>query len=163
MKAAATLVQGLGYEVMDLGADLEGEARDVAQAHAALALQAAKEGRKLAILSGGELTVTMRGEGRGGPGQEYALALAVALKGHPDIIAVAGDTDGTDGGSGKPDDPAGAFVFPDTLERAHALGIDAQARLDDNDSTGFFEALGDLLLPGPTGTNINDIRVILVG
>ena len=163
VKAAATLVQGLGYEVMDLGADLEGEARDVAQAHAVLALQAAKEGRKLAILSGGELTVTMRGEGRGGPGQEYALALAVALKGHPGIIAVAGDTDGTDGGSGKPDDPAGAFVFPDTLKRAHALGIDAQARLDDNDSTGFFEALGDLLLPGPTGTNINDIRVILVG
>ena len=163
VKAAADMAQSLGYEVMDLGADLEGEARDVAQAHAALALQAAAAGRKLAILSGGELTVTIHGEGRGGPGQEYALALALALSGHPDIIAVAGDTDGTDGGSGNPDDPAGAFVFPDTLQRAKALGIDAQTKLDDNDSTGFFEAIGDLLKPGPTGTNINDIRVILIG
>lgn len=163
VKAAANMAQSLGYEVLDLGADLEGEARDVAEVHATLALQAAAEGRKLAIVSGGELTVTMRGDGRGGPGQEYALALALALKGQPGIIAVAGDTDGTDGGSGKPDDPAGAFVFPDTIKRAQTLGIDAQARLDDNDSTGFFEAIGDLLLPGPTGTNINDIRVILVG
>ena len=126
-------------------------------------MQAAAAGRKLAILSGGELTVTIRGEGRGGPGQEYALALALALNGHPDIIAVAGDTDGTDGGAGKPDDPAGAFVFPDTLQRAKAVGLDAQASLDSNDSTGFFEAIGDLLKPGPTGTNINDIRVILIG
>ena len=163
VKAAADMARRLGYDVMDLGADLEGEAREVAQAHAALALQAADAGRKLAILSGGELTVTIHGEGRGGPGQEYALALALALNGHPNISAVAGDTDGTDGGAGKPDDPAGAFVFPDTLKRAQALGLDAQARLDDNDSTGFFEAIGDLLQPGPTGTNINDIRVILVG
>jgi glycerate 2-kinase len=105
----------------------------------------------------------MKGHGRGGPGQEYALALALALNGHPQIVAVAGDTDGTDGGSGKPDDPAGAFVFPDTLARAKALGVDAQERLAENDSTGFFETIGDLLCPGPTGTNINDIRVILVG
>ena len=163
VKAASQMAEALGYAVMDLGADVEGEARDVAKAHAALALQAAAAGRKLAILSGGELTVTIRGEGRGGPGQEYALALALALNGHPDIIAVAGDTDGTDGGAGKPDDPAGAFVFPDTLQRAKAVGLDAQASLDSNDSTGFFEAIGDLLKPGPTGTNINDIRVILIG
>jgi glycerate 2-kinase len=163
VKAAASQARSLGYEIMDLGADLEGEAREVAQAHAAMALKAAAEGRKLAILSGGELTVTMKGHGRGGPGQEYALALALALNGHPQIVAVAGDTDGTDGGSGKPDDPAGAFVFPDTLARAKALGVDAQERLAENDSTGFFETIGDLLCPGPTGTNINDIRVILVG
>ena len=163
VKAAAALAQSLGYEVISLGADLEGEARDIARAHAALALEAAAAGRKCAIISGGELTVTMHGDGRGGPGQEYALALALALQGHPAIMAVAGDTDGTDGGAGQPDDPAGAFVFPDTLARAAACGMDAQKRLDNNDSTRFFEAIGDLLCPGPTGTNINDIRVILVG
>jgi glycerate 2-kinase len=163
VKASADLARSLGYTILDLGAEVEGEARDIARAHAQIALQAAREGRKLAIMSGGELTVTMQGNGRGGPGQEYALALALALNGHPQICAVAGDTDGTDGGSGKPDDPAGAFVFPDTLEQAKAKGIDAQAFLDNNDSTGFFEAIGDLLRPGPTGTNINDIRVILVG
>ena len=163
VKASADLARSLGYTILDLGAEVEGEARDIARAHAQIALEAAREGRKLAIMSGGELTVTMQGNGRGGPGQEYALALALALNGHPRICAVAGDTDGTDGGSGKPDDPAGAFVFPDTLERAKAKGIDAQAFLDNNDSTGFFETIGDLLRPGPTGTNINDIRVILVG
>ena len=163
VKASADLARSLGYTILDLGAEVEGEARDIARAHAQIALEAAREGRKLAIMSGGELTVTMQGNGSGGPGQEYALALALALNGHPRICAVAGDTDGTDGGSGKPDDPAGAFVFPDTLERAKAKGIDAQAFLDNNDSTGFFETIGDLLRPGPTGTNINDIRVILVG
>jgi glycerate 2-kinase len=163
VRATTIQAQSLGYEIMDLGAEIEGEAREVAHAHASLALQAATAGRKLAIISGGELTVTIRGEGRGGPGQEYALALALALNDHPDIKAVAGDTDGTDGGGGSPDDPAGAFVFPNTLERAKAHGIDAQSYLNNNDSTGFFEAIGDLLKPGPTGTNINDIRVILIG
>ena len=163
VEAASRLAQAAGYEVLSLGADLEGEAREVARDHAALALEAARAGRKLAILSGGELTVTMTGTGRGGPGQEYALALMIALGGHPAIAAVAGDTDGTDGGGGNPDDPAGAFVFPDSLERAKAMGLDPEAFLADNDSTGFFEGLGDLLTPGPTGTNINDIRVILIG
>jgi len=163
VEAASRLAQAAGYEVLSLGADLEGEAREVAREHAALALEAAQAGRKLAILSGGELTVTMTGTGRGGPGQEYALALMIALGGHPAIAAVAGDTDGTDGGGGNPDDPAGAFVFPDSLERAIAMGLDPQAFLADNDSTGFFEGLGDLLTPGPTGTNINDLRVILIG
>ena len=107
--------------------------------------------------------MTMTGTGRGGPGQEYALALMIALNGHATIAAVAGDTDGTDGGGGNPDDPAGAFVFPDSLARARAKGLDPQAFLANNDSTSFFEQLGDLLNPGPTGTNINDIRVILIG
>ena len=163
VEAASRLAQQAGYEILSLGADLEGEAREVARHHAELAREAARTGRKLAILSGGELTVTMTGTGRGGPGQEYALALMIALNGHATIAAVAGDTDGTDGGGGNPDDPAGAFVFPDSLARARAKGLDPQAFLANNDSTSFFEQLGDLLNPGPTGTNINDIRVILIG
>jgi hydroxypyruvate reductase len=113
-------------------------------------------------LSGGELTVTMRGKGRGGPNQEYALALALALDGARGISAVAGDTDGTDGGGGKADDPAGAYVDETTLARAKALGLDPARFLADNDSTGFFERMGDLLAPGPTYTNVNDLRAILV-
>ena len=114
------------------------------------------------ILSGGELTVTLKGKGQGGPNQEYALALAIALAGAPGIAAVAGDTDGTDGGSGAPDDPAGAFIDETTLTRAYQRGLDPAAFLADNDSTGFFERLGDLLRPGPTCTNVNDFRAILV-
>ena len=105
----------------------------------------------------------IRGTGRGGPNQEYALALALALQGTPGIAAVAGDTDGTDGGGGSPDDPAGAFINETTLDRARNLGLDPAAFLDDNDSTGFFERLGDLLRPGPTFTNVNDFRAILIG
>jgi glycerate 2-kinase len=114
------------------------------------------------ILSGGELTVTVKGKGRGGPNQEYALALALALQGAPGIAAVAGDTDGTDGGGGSPEDPAGAFVDETTLARAYENGLDPAAFLADNDSTGFFERVGDLLRPGPTYTNVNDFRAILV-
>ena len=114
------------------------------------------------ILSGGELTVTIRGQGRGGPNQEYALALAIALAGMPGIAALAGDTDGTDGGAGAPDDPAGAFIDGDTLARAQALGLDPAAFLADNNSTGFFASLGDLLATGPTYTNVNDFRAIVV-
>jgi glycerate 2-kinase len=106
--------------------------------------------------------VTLRGRGRGGPNQEYALALALNLNGHPGIAAVAGDTDGTDGGSGDPDDPAGAFVGPTTLSRAQKAGLDPAAFLADNDSTGFFNEIGDLLRPGPTFTNVNDFRAIVV-
>ncbi len=163
MDAAVAMARANGYEVIDLGADLEGEARDVAARQAALARDMAAAGRRVAILSGGELTVTIRGNGRGGPNQEYALALALALDGAPGIAAMAGDTDGTDGGGGDADDPAGAFVDETTLARARAAGLDASARLADNDSTGFFEVLGDLLVPGPTRTNVNDLRVVLVG
>jgi hydroxypyruvate reductase len=114
------------------------------------------------ILSGGELTVTLRGKGRGGPNQEYALALAVALAGAQGIAALSGDTDGTDGGAGQPDDPAGAFVDATTLDRARQLGLDPAAFLNNNNSTEFFERIGDLLTPGPTLTNVNDFRAILV-
>ena len=113
------------------------------------------------ILSGGELTVTIVGRGRGGPNQEYALALALALEGLPGITALAADTDGTDGGGGSAGDPAGAVVDGTTTARARAHG-DPAAFLADNDSTGFFLRLGDLLTPGPTYTNVNDFRAILV-
>ena len=162
LRQAAAAAQAAGYEVMDLGAEIAGEARLVARDHAALALKAKREGRRCAILSGGELTVTIKGHGRGGPNQEYALALAIALQGESGIFALAGDTDGTDGGGGHADDPAGAFIDPTTLTRAQALGRDPVVDLENNDSTGFFTALGDLLNPGPTGTNVNDLRAILV-
>ncbi|MHB2165480.1 glycerate kinase type-2 family protein [Alsobacter sp. R-9] len=163
LDAAVAAARAAGYETIDLGADLEGEARDVAARHAAMARDHAAAGRRVAILSGGELTVTIRGHGRGGPNQEYALALALALDGATGIAGIAGDTDGTDGGGGDPDDPAGAIVDETTLARAQAAGLDPAARLADNDSTGFFEPLGDLLVPGPTRTNVNDLRVVLVG
>jgi glycerate 2-kinase len=162
VEAAAAAARAAGYEPVFLGADLEGEAREVAVEQARLALQLKGEGRRAAILSGGELTVTLRGSGRGGPNQEFALALAIALDGEAGISAVAGDTDGTDGGGGSPDDPAGAFVDPTTLERARQAGVDPAACLVDNDSTGFFSGIGDLLAPGPTRTNVNDLRAILV-
>lgn len=162
LEAAAEIARQAGYEPVLLGADLEGEAREVAAEHAALAIKHRREGRKAAILSGGELTVTIKGKGRGGPNQEYALALAIALKGAADICAVAGDTDGTDGGAGSADDPAGAFADETTLERAQERGLDPAGILRENNSTHFFERLGDLLNPGPTFTNVNDLRAILV-
>jgi glycerate 2-kinase len=163
LEAAASAASALGYRVESLGADIEGEARDVAGEHARLAMAARARGERVAILSGGELTVTISGEGEGGPNQEYALALALALDGAPDIAALSGDTDGTDGGTGLASDPAGAFVLPDTLARAQAAGIDPQACLAANDSTSFFRTIGDLFVPGPTHTNVNDCRIILVG
>ena len=113
-----------GYECVFLGDRIEGEAREVAAEHAGLALALQAQGRRAVILSGGELTVTIRGQGRGGPNQEYALALAIALEGAPGIAALAGDTDGTDGGAGSADDPAGAASTATTLARARALGLD---------------------------------------
>jgi glycerate 2-kinase len=104
----------------------------------------------------------VRGNGRGGPNQEYALALALALDGAARIAGLAGDTDGTDGGAGSPDDPAGAYVDNTTLQRARALGLDAASYLCDNNSTEFFSSLDNLLKPGPTCTNVNDFRAILV-
>jgi hydroxypyruvate reductase len=163
VEAAAEIARHAGYKVQNLGADLEGEARHVAALHANLARDAAKSGQRLVLLSGGELTVTVKGQGRGGPNQEYALALARELGGHPGIIALAGDTDGTDGGGGNADDPAGALIDETTLERAAALGLNPAAFLANNDATGFFEHLGDLLTPGPTGTNVNDLRAIIIG
>jgi len=160
--AAAARAQALGYRCMMLGDRLEGEARDVAAEHAALARRIKADGGRTIILSGGELTVTIRGQGQGGPNQEYALALAAALEGAPGIAALAADTDGTDGGGGRPEDPAGAYIDAGTLEKARAAGLDAAAFLLNNDSTTFFARLGDLLVPGPTYTNVNDFRAILI-
>ncbi|MBB3772461.1 hydroxypyruvate reductase [Angulomicrobium tetraedrale] len=160
--AAERLVREAGLEPILIGDNLEGEAREVAAEQAALARALKADGRSAVLLSGGELTVTMRGQGRGGPNQEFALALAIALDGALGIHAVAGDTDGTDGGGGDASDPAGAYVTPDTLARAAAAGLDPAAFLANNDSTGFFEALGDLLTPGPTCTNVNDFRAVFV-
>src|SRR4051812_3492280 len=162
LDAAIKLARDAGYEIIDLGADLEGEAREVAADHARLALQARAEGKRLAILSGGELTVTVRGNGRGGPNQEYALALADLLKDTSGISALAADTDGADGGAGSASDPAGAVIDAATFAKMKSLGLDAQACLANNDATAFFAATGDLLLTGPTLTNVNDVRVILV-
>jgi hydroxypyruvate reductase len=155
-------VRAAGYENILLGSQIEGEAREVAAAHARLACDLKAQGRRAVILSGGELTVTLRGNGRGGPNQEYALALAIALAGARSIAALAGDTDGTDGGAGQPEDPAGAFIDETTLSRAAGLKLDPSQYLDDNNSTEFFEKLGDLLVPGPTLTNVNDFRAVLV-
>lgn len=162
LTAAEAAVRAAGYACISLGADVEGEARAVAQAHAQIARDLRAQGKRAVILSGGELTVTIRGRGRGGPNQEYALALAIALAGMAGVAAVAADTDGTDGGAGSAADPAGAIVDGDTVARAKALGLDPAAFLADNDSTGFFEALGGLVSPGPTFTNVNDFRAIVV-
>ncbi len=163
LAAARAVLEQAGYDVVDLGPDVEGEARDVAADHAARALEALAAGRRMALLSGGELTVTIRGSGgRGGPNQEYALALATALAGAPGICAIAGDTDGADGGGGAASDPAGATVTSTTLSRARELGLDPAGFLANNDATTFFEGLGDLVVTGPTLTNVNDLRVILV-
>lgn len=162
LAAAGAAAARAGYEPVPLGADVEGEAREIAAAHARLAKDLRAQGRRAALLSGGELTVAIRGNGRGGPNQEYALALALALEGTTGIAALAGDTDGTDGGAGAASDPAGAFADGATAARARALGLDAATMLADNDSTGFFERLGDLLTPGPTLTNVNDLRAILI-
>lgn len=162
LDAAVKLASDAGYAIVDLGADLEGEAREVAAEHARLALKARTDGQRVAIVSGGELTVTVRGTGRGGPNQEYALALAALLKDTSGISALAGDTDGADGGAGSASDPAGAMIDNITFAKMKSLGLDARAYLDNNDATGFFTATGDLLQTGPTLTNVNDIRVILV-
>jgi hydroxypyruvate reductase len=171
LEAAAQVAARAGYAVVNLGGDLTGEAREVAAAHARLAREAQAAGRKVAILSGGELEVTVRNAGgRGGRCQEYALALALALGGAPGIAALAADTDGIDGGEGRTTDPAGAIVDAGTV--AGTRLADAQKALDNNDATTFFEAVGfeavgfetvgGLIVRGPTHTNVNDFRAILI-
>jgi hydroxypyruvate reductase len=162
LEAAATIARSKGYRVVTLGDALEGEARDVALIQADLAREALSQGDRIALLSGGELTVTVRGNGSGGPNQEFALALAIALEGAPGVSALAADTDGTDGGSGSATDPAGAIVVADTVARAQATNLKAATFLANNDSTGFFAQLGDLVRCGPTQTNVNDFRAILI-
>ncbi|MCG5238271.1 glycerate kinase [Azospirillum doebereinerae] len=162
LDAAAAVARDRGFTPVVLGDAIEGEARDVAKVHAGIARQIARRNQPVpapaVILSGGETTVTVRGNGRGGRNVEFLLALAVALDGHPGIFAAAFDTDGIDG----TEDNAGALLRPDTLARAAALGLDAKAYLADNDGYSFFKALGDLVVTGPTRTNVNDFRVIVV-
>jgi glycerate 2-kinase len=162
LAAAQARAQEAGYDCVILGDRLQGEAREVAAAHARLARDYAAQSRRIVILSGGELTVTLRGNGQGGPNQEYALALAIHLDGAKGIAAMAADTDGTDGGRGRPDDPAGAFIDETTVIRARTAGLDPAAFLADNNSTGFFNGIGDLFVPGPTFTNVTDFRAIVV-
>jgi glycerate 2-kinase len=161
LAAAGALAKRNGYAVVNLGDALTGEAREVARAHARLAREAKSAARRVAIISGGELSVTVRNRrGRGGRNQEYALALALALDGLPGVCALAADTDGIDGGTGQVTDPAGAIIDAHTL--AAIRGLDAQKFLDENDATSYFEAAGGLIVRGPTQTNVNDFRVILV-
>jgi len=162
LAAAAAVAREAGVAPVILGDSIEGEAREVAQVMAGIAQQVARFGQPAAapcvLLSGGETTVTLRGRGRGGRNAEFLLALAVALEGAAGIHALACDTDGIDGS----EDNAGAIAGPDSLARAAAAGIDAKAMLANNDGYGFFEALGDLVVTGPTLTNVNDFRAILV-
>jgi hydroxypyruvate reductase len=161
LEAAAKVAAEAGFTPLILG-DLEGEAQDVALVHAGIARQVAKHGQPgkapLALISGGETTVTVRGQGRGGRNAEFLLALAVALGGQPGIYAAAGDSDGIDG----TEDNAGAILTPDSIARAADKGLSAKAMLANNDGYGFFSGLGDLIVTGPTRTNVNDIRVILI-
>jgi hydroxypyruvate reductase len=160
--SAAAKAREWGFAPLILGDAIEGEARDCAIVHAGVALSAARHGEPAAppcaLLSGGETTVTVRGHGRGGRNDEFLLSLALALDGQAGISALAADTDGIDG----TEDNAGAYLAPDTLSRARALGLDLRARLDDNDAYAVFSALGDLLVTGPTRTNVNDFRAILI-
>jgi hydroxypyruvate reductase len=162
LNAATAAVKAAGYECVSLGDNVEGEAREVARAQGRLVRELRAQGRRAVVLSGGELTVTIGGKGKGGPNQEFALALAIELAGMAGVAALAADTDGTDGGDGSADDPAGAAIDGGTVARARALGLDPAAFLADNHSTGFFKALGDLIAPGPTFTNVNDFRAIVV-
>jgi glycerate 2-kinase len=156
--AVSRRIEAQGLPVIDLGDAIEGEAREVAREHAQLALHHAREGRACVLLSGGETTVTVKAKGRGGRNSEYLLALAIALDGRPGIWAIACDTDGIDGTETN----AGALISPDTLARARQCGADAQAALQGNDAYGFFQSLGDLVETGPTRTNVNDLRAILI-
>ena len=185
LEAAAGCARAAGITPLILGDDLEGEARDLGGAHAALAIACARGGETalvalreavargtahvdelvftvppppLVLLSGGETTVTVRGPGRGGRDTEYLVGLSLALDAHPAISALACDTDGIDGS----EENAGAVVTPDTLVRAQATGVDPIAALAANDTYGLFAALGDLVITGPTRTNVNDFRAILI-
>lgn len=162
LEAAAQVARSAGIQAYILGDALEGEAREVGKVLAGIALQAAHHGQPFqtpcVLLSGGETTVTLRGQGKGGRNVECLLAMGLALNGHPRIHALAGDTDGVDG----QEEIAGALLTPDSLARAWALGIKPQDALVNNDGHGFFSALGDSVVTGPTLTNVNDFRAVLV-
>jgi glycerate 2-kinase len=159
LEAAAAAARAAGFTPLILGDNIEGEARDVAQTQAALVRQVREHGQPSSapcvLLSGGETSVTVRGNGRGGRNAEFLLALAIALQGMEGVHAIACDTDGIDG----TEDNAGAVLGPDSLARSTQ---DAQELLDNNDGYRYFDALGDLVVTGPTRTNVNDFRAILI-
>jgi glycerate 2-kinase len=160
--AAAAKAKELGYKPLVLSTFIEGETRDVASMHAAIAKEIVASGRParrpVCILSGGETTCTVRGTGLGGRNQEFLLAAAIALQGMPDVTILSGGTDGIDG----PTDAAGAIADGGTIARAASLGLDARAYLANNDSYHFFEPLNALIKTGPTGTNVMDVRMLLL-
>ena len=162
LEAAAAVARSAGYAAHILGDALEGEARDVGKVLARIALQVARRGQPFSapcvLLSGGETTVTVRGTGRGGRNVECLLSLGLTLGGQPRVHALAGDTDGVDG----QEETAGALLGPDTLARAWELGLKPHDALSNNDGHGFFGALGDAVITGPTLTNVNDFRAILI-
>lgn len=162
LEAAARQAVALGYRPLILSSAIEGETREVAKVHAGIAKEVLASGHPIAapacILSGGETTVTLRGQGKGGRNQEFALALALEIRGLPGVAALSGGTDGTDG----PTDAAGAFADWTTCARAEGLGLQPRVSLEHNDAYPFFECLGDLLVTGPTQTNVMDVRVMLI-
>ena len=162
LEAAASVAREAGVTPYILGDAIEGEASDVGKVMAGIALQVAQRGQPVVapcvLLSGGETTVTVRGQGRGGRNVEFLLAMGIALGGHPRIHAISGDTDGVDG----QEEIAGACLTPDALERAWALGIKPKDSLANNDGHGFFEAMGNSVVTGPTFTNVNDFRAIVI-
>lgn len=162
LEAAARVAGEAGIKAYILGDSIEGEAREVGKVMAGIALQAARRGQPFetpcVLLSGGETTVTIKGDGRGGRNVEFLLATAIALRGEPGVHGLAGDTDGVDG----QEEIAGAGFSPDTLKRAFAQGVRPQESLDRNDGHGFFQSLGDSVVTGPTLTNVNDFRAILI-
>jgi glycerate 2-kinase len=162
LEAAAAVAREAGLTPYILGDAIEGEARDVGKALAGIALQVARHDEPFqtpcVLLSGGETTVTVKGTGRGGRNVEFLLSMALALDGQAGVSALAGDTDGVDG----QEDLAGAVITPDTLARARALGLNPREHLDNNDGHGFFSALGDSVVTGPTLTNVNDFRAVII-
>jgi glycerate 2-kinase len=163
VKAAEGRARELGYNSLILSTFIEGETREVAKVHAAIAKEIAKTGHPIGtpacVISGGETTVTIRGKGLGGRNQEFVLASALGITELKHVLILSGGTDGTDG----PTDAAGAIADVHTVRKAHELGLDAAAYLEDNDSYHFFKKLGDLVTTGPTNTNVMDLRLILVG
>ncbi len=162
LEAAAAEARRLGVETVILSDSIEGEARDVGSVHAAIAREIALRGRPFArpvlVLSGGETTVTLRGKGKGGRNSEFLLSLALGIDGVAGIHALAADTDGIDGS----EDNAGAYADATTVARMRSAGISARAKLSENDAWSAFAAVGDLFITGPTGTNVNDFRAMLV-
>lgn len=162
LEAAADVARAAGVTPVILGDSIEGESRDVGLVHVGIARQCAMRGQPMeppcVLISGGETTITLKGKGKGGPNTEFLLAMAIALDGMENIYALAGDTDGVDGS----EDNAGALIYPHTLQRAEAAGINAKAMLANNDPYTFFKGIGDLLETGPTMTNVNDLRLVYI-